>query len=198
MFNKKTNGKQKKAKEFLAKKNDSENWNKKKIEEKEKVKCHECSGYGHIRVKCPNYKKNKGKALNVSLSETSDSESEKSSSDDDKSFMAFVTSVNDLPENSLTKSESVCASSDSDIAIVDADQELCVQDAYNEVCEEVIELKKLTKKLYSNLTALENEKNNLVEALKISEVEVLRLKDQKVALEQKIFKKMNKIQQPKN
>ncbi|KAG2708636.1 hypothetical protein I3760_05G201700 [Carya illinoinensis] len=182
MFNKE-NGKQKQGKNIFAKKNESENWKKEKTEKKDKVQCHECSGYDHIRIECPNFKKNKGKALNVTLSDISDSESSNSYSDDEKSFMAFSTIVNDFPEITLTKSESSCDYIDSNVSIVDADQELSLQEAYNDVCEEVIKLKKLNKKLYKKFTDMESEKNNISEALKVSESEIARLKNQNIALE---------------
>ncbi|KAG2667762.1 hypothetical protein I3760_15G130800 [Carya illinoinensis] len=185
MFNKES-GKQKQRKNVFAKKNETENWKKEKTEKKDKVQCHECSGYGHIRVECPNFKKNKGKALNVTLSDSSDSEN--SSSDDEKSFMAFSTIVNDFPDITLTKSESSCEYSDSNVSVVEADQELSLQEAYNDVCEEVIKLKKLNKKLYKKFTDMESEKNNLSEALKVSENEIARLENQNTALEKELKK----------
>jgi len=44
--------------------------------------CFECSGFGHIRTKCANLKKLKGKAFNTTLSNESEKEEEK--------FLAFV------------------------------------------------------------------------------------------------------------
>jgi hypothetical protein len=35
------------------------------------IQCLECSGYGHIRTKCPNLKHSKGQAMNASLSDES-------------------------------------------------------------------------------------------------------------------------------
>jgi len=42
-----------------------------KINESERFKCFECSKYSHLRNECPNFKRNKGKALNVTLSDES-------------------------------------------------------------------------------------------------------------------------------
>ncbi|KAI5568935.1 hypothetical protein BDE02_12G046400 [Populus trichocarpa] len=84
---KKTN-KGKKVNDFV-KRNESENESKIKIESKEKVKCFECSGYDHLRSECLNFKRNKGKALNVTLSDESDSKNSNSSSDNKFAFVAF-------------------------------------------------------------------------------------------------------------
>ncbi|XP_042944532.1 uncharacterized protein LOC122278407 [Carya illinoinensis] len=96
----------------------------------------------------------KGKTLNVLLSYSSDSEN--SSSDNEKSFMAFASIVNDLTEVELTKAESECAFSDSDVALVEADKDFSIQEPYNDVCEVVVKLKKLNKKLYNRLTSVED------------------------------------------
>ncbi|KAG2718398.1 hypothetical protein I3760_03G218400 [Carya illinoinensis] len=189
MFNKKYSGKEKGGREFSAKKNYFEKWNK---EKSDKVKCHECSGYGHIRIECPNFKKSKGKALNVTLSDSSESETSSSSSDYDNTFVAFSTVVNDFSDIELTKSESDDDNSDSEVALVVDDHELSLQEAYNDVCEEVIKLKKLNKKLYKKFTNMESEKNNLFEAFKISDIEIARLRDQKIALEKELEKVQEK------
>jgi hypothetical protein len=75
MFKKKNNGKdKKKVNKDFAERNESRNRSKCKIESKERVKCFKCSGYGHFRYECLNFKRNKGKALNVTLSNESDFE----------------------------------------------------------------------------------------------------------------------------
>ncbi|KAG2685396.1 hypothetical protein I3760_10G123700 [Carya illinoinensis] len=189
MFNKKYSGKKKGGREFSAKKNYFEKWNK---EKSDKVKCHECSGYGHIRIECPNFKKSKGKALNVTLSDSLESETSSSSSDYDNTFVAFSTVVNDFSDIELTKFESDDDNSDSEVALVVDDHELSLQEAYNDVCEEVIKLKKLNKKLYKKFTNMESEKNNLSKAFKISDIEIARLRDQKIALEKELEKVQEK------
>ncbi|KAG2670627.1 hypothetical protein I3760_14G094900 [Carya illinoinensis] len=78
------------------------------------------------------------------------------------------------------------------IALVDSDHKLSIQDAYNDLCEEVVKLKKFKKKLYEP-TTVENEKNNLFKALKIFEVEILRLKTRNDALD--ILKSSQECQQ---
>ncbi|KAG2680280.1 hypothetical protein I3760_11G092200 [Carya illinoinensis] len=190
MFNKKYSGKKKKRdKEFSAKKNCFEKWNK---EKSDKVKCHECSGYGHIRIECPNFKKSKEKVLNVTLSDSSESETSSLSSDDDNTFVGFSTVVNDFSDIELTKSKNDDDNSDSEVVLVVGDHELSLQETYNNVCEEVIKLKKFNKKLYKKFTNMESEKNNLSKTFKISDIEIARLRDQKITLEKELEKVQDK------
>jgi len=73
MFKKKKINKGEKVNDFI-KINESDNESKIKTESRKIVKCFECLGYGHLRNECPNFKRNKGKALNVTLSDESNSE----------------------------------------------------------------------------------------------------------------------------
>ena len=57
--------------------------------------------------------------------------------------------------------------SNSDITSIIADYELSLHEAYDNLCEEVMKVKKLSKKLINKLTNMENEKSNLVKALKL-------------------------------
>ncbi|KAG2674458.1 hypothetical protein I3760_13G136600 [Carya illinoinensis] len=141
-----------------------------------------------LRIECPNFKKSKGKVLNVTLSDSSESETSSSSSDYDNTFVVFFTVVNDFSDIELTKFESDDDNSDSKVALVVDDHELSLQEAYNDVCEKVIKLKKLNKKLYKKFTNMESEKNNLFEAFKISDIEIARLRDQKIVLEKELEK----------
>lgn len=127
--------------------NDSEKQNKDKSEQKDKIKCHECSEHGHIRIECPNFKRNKSKALNVTLSDGSEYENFSSSSEDKTLFIAFSVVVSEFSDVNLTKSVSNDDDSDSEVALVVVDHELSLQEAYNDLCEEVVKLKKLDKKL---------------------------------------------------
>jgi uncharacterized protein YifE (UPF0438 family) len=49
--------------------------------------CFECSGFGHIRTKCANLKKQRGKAFNATLSDESEKEEE---TPEEEKFLAFV------------------------------------------------------------------------------------------------------------
>jgi len=61
--------------------------------------------------------------------------------------------------------------SDSDITFVIIDLELSLYEAYDDLCEELVKVKKVNKKLFNKLIDVEN---NMVEALKLSEVEISR------------------------
>jgi hypothetical protein len=93
MFKKKKINKGEKVNDFI-KRNESENESKIKTESREIVKCFECLGYGHLRNECPNFKRNKGKALNVTLSDESNSENSNSSSDNEFVFVALSDTFN--------------------------------------------------------------------------------------------------------
>lgn len=99
---------------------------------KNKVKCHECLGHSHKRVECLNSRKIKGKTLNVTHSGNLKFETS-SSFDDENSFMAFSTSVNDFFEIMLIELESAFDNSNSKMALVDANHELSIQKAYNDL-----------------------------------------------------------------
>ncbi|KAF5450224.1 hypothetical protein F2P56_030591, partial [Juglans regia] len=132
--------------------------------------------YGHIRLECPNFKRTKFDYENFS-----------SSCEDETSFIALSTVVNEFFDVNLTKSKSYDDDSDSEVVLVVTDHELSLQEAYNELLD-VVKLKKLNKKLYNKLTAMENEKNNMSETVKISEVEVSRLNTQREVLENELEK----------
>lgn len=58
---------------------------------KKKVKYHQYSEYGHLRIKSPYFKKYKGKAKKALLSDSSDSKISSSLFVDENFFMAFST-----------------------------------------------------------------------------------------------------------
>jgi len=93
MFKKKKIDKGKKVHDFV-KRNKLKNKSKIKTESRKKVKCFKCSRYGHLRSECFNFKRNKGKALNVILSDESDSEKSNSSFDNEFVFVALSNIVN--------------------------------------------------------------------------------------------------------
>jgi hypothetical protein len=61
--------------------------------------------------------------------------------------------------------------SDSDFTFVIIDLELSLYKAYDDLCKELVKVKKVNKKLFNKLIDVEN---NMVEALKLSEVEISR------------------------
>lgn len=165
-------------------------WNKDKTVFKEKDKCHKCSSFDHIRIECPNFKRRKGKLLN----DDSDFERSSTYSKNETDFIVFSASVNECVDNdkqyvvdNADNSKIDGDDNDSNTATEITDHELSLQEAYDDLCEEVMKIKKLNKKLYRNLTTLENEKNRLVEALKLLEIEVSRLHCQQEVLEKELI-----------
>lgn len=65
-------------------------------------------------------------------------------------------------------------SSDSNITFLIVDHELCLQKAYNDLYEKVVKVKKLNQKFFNKLTNMENEKNNLAEALMSLKIKISR------------------------
>jgi hypothetical protein len=78
-------------------KNDAESYHEKKRfkGKKEKntpgIKCQGCLGFGHITADCPNYKRSKGKTMNVTLRDESSDDTNQPN--DKGSFMAFTASL---------------------------------------------------------------------------------------------------------
>ncbi|XP_042973013.1 uncharacterized protein LOC122304816 [Carya illinoinensis] len=72
------------------------------------------------------------------------------------SLQTYESSLPQVRKVELTKAESECAFSDSDVALAKANQDFSIQEAYNDVCEEVVKLKKLNKKQYNRLTTVED------------------------------------------
>lgn len=120
LFPKKSNGKQKQVKEFSTNKGEAKKKNKEKSYKRDKVKYHECFGYGHIWVEWPNFKKNKEKLLNVTFSYSSESKNSASSFDEKSSFMAITTIVEEFPKVVMAESESGTDNDDLDIVVVDS------------------------------------------------------------------------------
>lgn len=66
------------------------------------IRCHECSGFEHVRDDCLNYKRYKVKAMNATLSDELDSEDLYEPIDMNDNFMAFSASMrSDRGSNSL-------------------------------------------------------------------------------------------------
>lgn len=100
--------------------------------------------------------------------------------DNEKSYLAFIATFDNSIEFKILKSKSEFNDSNSTYV----DYEIKIQDAKanNDLCDEMIKLKKLNKKLHNKVSIIENEKNNLYEALKIVKIENSHMKAQKDAL----------------
>lgn len=68
----------------------------KKDKSSQGIQCHECSKFRHIRADCSNYKKFKGKTMNVALSDESDFDDSNKPDDKNENFMALNHSLKSL------------------------------------------------------------------------------------------------------
>jgi hypothetical protein len=110
-------------------------------------KCHECGGWGHIRIECANLKKSKGKgkAFNVTQSDESDDANSEEEVERKVNYLAFTASYDndykiDLP-HMLNNPEK-----ESDEK--EFDDEVDLQIAYNDLFVECDKLNKQNKKKF--------------------------------------------------
>lgn len=64
------------------------------------IQCCECSGFGHVRTDCPNFKNSKRKTMNATLSNKSESHDFDDSEEKNVSFMAFTVYVKSASSSS--------------------------------------------------------------------------------------------------
>jgi hypothetical protein len=127
-------------------------------------KCHECGGWGHIRIECANLKKSKGKgkAFNVTQSDESDDANSEEEVEREVNYLAFTASYDndykiDLP-HMLNNPEK-----ESDEK--EFDDEVDLQIAYNDLFVECDKLNKQNKKNLKSLKESELEKEKLMNSL---------------------------------
>ena len=103
--------------------------------EKPLIQCHECKGFGHIKIKCPNYlmkektKKSKDKGLVATLSDTENDILDEYV-DECGYFMAFAATTDKVIVESASNSDD---SSDDEVP-----KKLNFQEAYDKLCTEFI------------------------------------------------------------
>ena len=108
--------------------------------EKPLIQCHECKGFGHMRIEWPNYlmkektKKSKNKGLVATWSDTEDDSSDEYVDECDH-FMAFAVTTNKVIVESASDNED---SFDDEVS-----KKMTLQEAYDKLCAEFINLKKL-------------------------------------------------------
>ena len=124
--------------------------------EKPLIQCHECKGFGHMRIECPNYlikektKESKDKGL-----VTTRSDIENDSSDDYvgecSHVMAFIASTDKVIMESASESKD---SSDDEVP-----KKLTLQEAYDKLCIEFIKSKKTSHLCRKELNEVKTEKS---------------------------------------
>ena len=125
--------------------------------EKPLIQCHECKGFGHMRIECPNYlmkektKNSKGKVLVTTLS---DSESDLFDKDEDECghYMAFAATTDKVIMESASDSE--------DFYDDEVPKKLTIQEAYDKLCIEFIKSEKTYHLCRKELHEVKTEKPN--------------------------------------
>lgn len=95
------------------------------------IQCFECSGFGHVRTECPNFKNSKGQAMNVSLSEESKSNDSKDTKKNNVRFMAFAAFMNSVVVGSDCDPPVLVKTCDEE-SMNDLDEGINLQEAYNQ------------------------------------------------------------------
>lgn len=100
----------------------------------------ECFGYGHIQAERLNYKKFKGNATNVTLSDESDFDDSKIHVDKNEHIRTFTASVKSRGESSVSASPDLV-----ELSQDDSNDDDNLQVAYDKLFEEYSKLIKLNK-----------------------------------------------------
>ena len=127
--------------------------------EKPFIQCHECKGFGHMRIDCPNYlmkektKNSKGKGLFATLSDTENDSSDKYM-DECSHFMVFTATTDKVIVESASDSED---SSDDEVP-----KKLTLQEAYDKLCTEFIKSEKNSHLCRKELNEVKTKKADLL------------------------------------
>ena len=127
--------------------------------EKPFIQCHECKGFGHMRIECPNYlmkkktKKSKDKELVATWSDTENDSSDEYV-DECSLVMAFAASTDKVIVESASDSED--SSSD------EVHKKMTLQEAYNKVCTEFIKSEKTSHLCGKEINEVKTEKADLL------------------------------------
>ena len=130
--------------------------------EKPFTQCHECKGFGHMRIECPNYlmkektKESKGKGLVATWSDTKNDSSDEYV-DEFHHVMAFAASTDKVIMESASDNED---SYDDEVP-----KKLTLQEAYDKLCIEFIKSKKTSHLCRKELNEVKTEKADLLAKL---------------------------------
>ena len=127
--------------------------------EKPLIQCHECKGFSHIRIECPNHlmkektKKSKDKGLVTTWSDTED-DSSNEYVDECGHFIVFTATIDKVIVESASDSED---SSDDEIP-----KKMTLQEAYDKLCTEFIKSEKTSHRCRKELNEAKTEKADLL------------------------------------
>ncbi|XP_022849834.1 uncharacterized protein LOC111371915 [Olea europaea var. sylvestris] len=147
-------------------------------------------GFGHYRNECPNFKKNlkegSRKALTVSLTDDDPNlseQSDSSSSEEEKGYMAFVSTIkSESDKESETVEEEVESNKSGD----DSEDEIDIHEAYQLLFKKSLKIKKVNKALFKKVEELEREKEKITYDLEVSSKNLNDLKCVNERLEERV------------
>ena len=151
--------------------------------EKPLIQCHECKGFGHMRIECPNYlmkektKKSEDKGLVATWSDTKDDSSDEFV-DECHHVMAFAASIDKVIVESASDSED---SFDDEVP-----KKLTLQEAYDKLCTKFIKSEKTSHVCRKELNEVKTEKVDMLVKLDKTTRLVETLVMENISLEEKI------------
>ena len=147
------------------------------------IQCHECKGFGHMKIDCLNYlmkektKNSKGKGLFATWSDIKDDSSNKYMDECDH-FIAFVATTDKVIIESASDSKD---SSDDEVP-----KKMTLQETYDKLCIEFIKSKKTSHVCRKELNEVKTEKTNLLVKLDETTRLVETLIVENTSLEEKV------------
>ena len=151
--------------------------------EKPLIQCHECKGFGHMRIECPYYlmkqktKKSKDKGLVDTWSDTENDSSDEYV-DECGHFMTFATTTDKVIVESVSDSED---SSDDEVR-----KKITLQEAYDKPCTKFIKSEKTSYLCRKELNEVKTEKTDLLVKLDETTRLVATLVVENTSLEEKV------------
>ena len=151
--------------------------------EKPIIQCLECKGFGHMRIKCPNYlikektKESKDKELVATWSDTKN-DSSNEYVDECSHVMAFAATTNKVIVESASDSEN---SSDDEVS-----KKMTLQEAYDKICTKFIKSEKTSHLCREELNEVKIEKVDLLVKLDETTRLVETLSVENISLEKKV------------
>ena len=151
--------------------------------EKPLIQCHECKGFGHMKIKCPNHlikEKTKESKDNGLVATWSDTENYSSNEyvDECSHVMAFVASTDKVIMESASD---IKDSSDDEVP-----KKMTLQEAYDKLCTEFIKSEKTSHLCRKELNEVKSEKTDLLVKLDETTRLVETLVVENTSLEEKV------------